>query len=145
MNLCFLVMLAAVLLSPTAVSSALGRSETDNGSIALTLRDATDHLQIFTISSDGTNRKQLTYEGDNGRPAWSADGKKMVYSSRNGDRVFVNVMDADGSNQRTLCEGDAPDWSRDMKTIAFSWRSQIWAIDPSGANQRKITNSATTK
>ncbi|MCI0750931.1 MAG: hypothetical protein L0Y35_03775, partial [Flammeovirgaceae bacterium] len=48
----------------------------NDGLIAFTFRDENDKLQIFTITPDGTNQKQLTFEGENGRPDWSPDGKK---------------------------------------------------------------------
>ena len=61
-------------------------SKNANGSlIALTLRDQKGKLQIFTITLDGLNRKQLTFEGDNGRPDWSPEGKRITFGSiRNG-------------------------------------------------------------
>ena len=48
-----------------------------NGLIAFTLRDRAGRLQIFTENLDGSNQRQLTFEGDNGRPDWSPDGRKI--------------------------------------------------------------------
>src|SRR6266571_2099162 len=82
--------------------------------IAFTLRDQADRLQIFTEHLDGSSQRQLTFEGDNGRPEWSPDGRKIAFGSVRNGRAWVVVMDADGSNQRLLLEGSAdPDWSPD--------------------------------
>lgn len=119
------------------------------GLIALTLRDAAGRLQIFTINVDGTNKKQLTFDGDNGRPDWSPDGKQIVFSSMRNGGTWVAVMDADGSNQALLVEGFAPDWSPDGAQIAFSrpvpTGLEIWVINASGSGERQVTNSGTFK
>jgi TolB protein len=118
--------------------------------IALTLRDQNDKLQIFTINSDGTNRKQLTFEGDNGRPDWSPDGRRITFNARRDGKFWVAVMDADGLNQQLLVEGAAPDWAPDGKQIAFSRPDdkqipQIWVINADGRNLKQITQSNTAK
>jgi len=143
MSILFMLILA--LFTTTQVRAATDVSEANSGLIALTLRDPSSQLQIFTIHPDGTGQKQLTFEGDNGRPAWSRDGEKIAYISHKDDHMFVAVMDADGSNQKMLCDGMAPDWSPDDRTIAFSRDGQIWTIDADGTNQRQITNSQTAK
>lgn len=128
-----------------ASGPAIAQSSTNNGLIALTLKDRAGRLQIFTIHPDGTAERQLTFSDDNGRPAWSPDGRQIVYSSMRGNDVFVNIMNADGSNSRTLCQGEAPDWSPDGRKIAFSWQWSIWTIDPDGRNRQRIAGSATAK
>lgn len=117
-----------------------------NGLIALPLRDDNSRLQIITIEPDGTNKKQLTFEGQNGRPDWSPDGRKITFASIRNERAWVAVMDADGSNQRLLTEGAAPDWSADGNQIAFSRPDgQIWLMNADGSNPRPITHSSTAK
>lgn len=119
------------------------------GLIALTLRDQNGKLQIFTITPDGTNKKQLTFEGENGRPDWSPDGRRITFNSTRNEGIWVAVMDADGSNQRLLIEGAAPDWSPDGKQIAFSRPDppgvEIWVINADGSGQMQITRSGTAK
>jgi len=121
-----------------------------NGLIALTLRDQNGKLQIFTITPDGTNRKQLSFDGDNGRPDWSPDGRRIAFNAKRNGKVWVAVMDADGSNQKLLVEGAAPDLSPDGKQIAFSRPddrgiAQIWVVNADGSGMRQITHSNTHK
>ena len=49
---------------------------------------------IFTMNPDGTNIKQLTHVGPDGLaswPAWSADGKQIVFEFRPPDRIPLGV------------------------------------------------------
>ncbi len=70
--------------------------------------------QICLMSPDGSDVRQLTSAGANEDPAWSPDGRHLVFSSnRDGSRA-VYVMHADGTEQRRLTRsGDnyLPDWS----------------------------------
>jgi TolB protein len=118
----------------------------DSGLIALTLRDPNAKLQIFTISPDGTNRKQLTFDGENGRPDWSPDGRKIIFMSIRDSAAGIWMMNEDGTNQQFLAEGVAPDWSPDGQKIAYtSANNQIWVMDADGSNIHPITISGTTK
>ena len=144
MKLLSLILIILALFTTQARPGSTG-PDPNSGLIAFTLRDSMGQLQVFTIHPDATGEKQLTHEGDNGRPAWSRDGKKMAYMSHKGDHLFVAVMDADGSNQKMLCDGMTPDWSPDGRKIAFSRGNQIWTIDADGTNEHRVTDSQTAK
>lgn len=144
----------ALALIPAMRSEAAETPPVESGLIALALRDSADRLQIFTIRSDGTGKKQLTFEGDNGRPDWSHDGKRITFGAHRGDKafvpgskhkMFVAVMDADGSNLKLLAEGDAPDWSPDGKQIAFGRGGKIWVMGADGKDERQIIAKETFK
>jgi TolB protein len=68
---------------------------------------------IYLVRPDGTDLRRLTQlAGQNRAPAWSPDGKRIVFTS---DRVrqAIYVMNADGSKQRRLTSGPtdvSPDW-----------------------------------
>lgn len=103
---------------------------------------------LFTIKADGTEPRQLTDTREPEKhPAWSPDGKKIVFTHGN---VMTNIdlylMDADGSNRQRLTEHPERDqratFSPDGKTIAFVSQRDgdvaVWLMDVDGANQRKL-------
>jgi TolB protein len=143
-NLILICMIAFVFF-PACRKKINKPSNDQPGLIALSLRDQNGKLQVFTINADGTNRKQLTFDGESGRPDWSPDGKKIICMSiRNGAGIWI--MNADGTNQQFLAEGVAPDWSPDGKKIAFTGgNNQIWIMNADGSNKQQITFSSTTK
>ncbi|NQU23270.1 MAG: hypothetical protein HQ567_18480 [Candidatus Nealsonbacteria bacterium] len=104
------------LIGATEIQAAAESPPVKNGLIALTLRDSAGRLQIFTIHADGTGKQQLTFQEDNGRPDWSPGGKRIAFAAHRGDKefvpgsshkMFVGVMDADGSKVKLLTEGNA--------------------------------------
>lgn len=125
--------------------------------------------QIWVIDANGTNARQLTSEGDNYRPRWSPDGRRIVVSSdRDGD--FVNAvarekganfglhdiytMNADGTNVlrltsiRTSLNGE-PVYSPSGGQIAFRSRREkdkngdnycaLWVMNADGTSPRNLT------
>ena len=74
------------------------------------------------MSSDGSNIVQLTNQEMATGPAWSPDGKRIVFECLV-HFTQICVMDNDGSNGRQLTEGSwanfSPAWSPDGTKIAF--------------------------
>ena len=127
-------------------SSSGDAGEGKYGLIALTFKDEAGKLQIFTIRPDGSQKKQLTFEGDNGRPEWSPDGTKIAFATIRNGKGSVGVMAADGSSPKLLTEGRHPSWSRDGKRIAFARvDGQIWVMNIDGSNILQITHSDSFK
>jgi Tol biopolymer transport system component len=105
---------------------------------------------IYSMDADGSNLRQLTHRrGPEFDPAWSPDGKRIVYrDSRRGinrnDEIYV--MRADGSNQRNISRDPADDWgpawSPDGKWIAFSaareGMPQIFVMRPDGSDAHRL-------
>ncbi len=130
----------------STVAASPAKGLTGEGLIALTLKDTNGRLQIFTIHPDGTGRKQLTFDGQNGVPTWSRDGKRIAFMSIRNNHAWAAVMEADGSDQKMLANGMAPDWSPDGSKIAFSSPDgQIWVMNTNGSGQLQVTHSATSK
>ncbi len=77
--------------------------------------------QIYTISVDGTNLKQIT-SGDksSSSPRWSPDGKRIAYTTEG--QIWTMEPDGDGRKQVTRISSGAgnPVWSPDGKWIAFN-------------------------
>lgn len=104
---------------------------------------------------DGSELRQLTHTkgdvdtlGDDSRPTWSPDGKRIVFSSnRTGDGELW-IMNADGSGQKRLAglphrDDWAPAWSPDGARIAFHsldpvGRVQLYTVRPSGGGLARL-------
>jgi Tol biopolymer transport system component len=71
---------------------------------------------VWTVTSDGGRLRRGTRTGDALWPVWAPDGRSIVYA-----RLEDPLPNPDGS----------PDYS-----------SSLWAIDPDGANPRRLTDPA---
>ncbi|MEP7148654.1 MAG: S9 family peptidase [Acidobacteriota bacterium] len=77
--------------------------------------------QIYTISAEGTNLKQVTSgERSSSTPRWSPDGKRIAYTT--GGQIWTMEPDGDERKQITRISTGAgnPVWSPDGKWIAFN-------------------------
>lgn len=94
--------------------------------IAFEAEDGEARSQIFVMSTDGTDRRQLTLEPLDARaPAWSPDGTRIAYLGRAPDKTFeINVVDvgsaeSDRITRETVEVGGTPAWSPNGETIVF--------------------------
>jgi Tol biopolymer transport system component len=80
-------------------------------------------------------------------PAWSRDGRTIVFVSWRDGNGEVYAMDADGSSPRNLTQNPAKDvrpaWSPDGRRIAFVSRrdgnSEVYVMSPDGSGKRNLT------
>ena len=65
-------------------------------------------------------------ESNSSQPAWSPDGKLIVYVKQSSDGSQLWIMNADGTQAQPLSEDDGfyshPRWSPDGKTIVFNYQ-----------------------
>ncbi len=113
--------------------------------------------QIFVMNTDGSDATQITFTdvNNNDNPAWSPDGRKIVFVRHmfqddpdpDVDNHDVWTMNADGSNQRNLtnnfAEDNEPNWSPDGRKIAFTsdrtGSNEVYTTDPNGSRLRQLT------
>jgi len=157
--------LVAFLSMPTGVQAAVM-----NGLIAYPCETGAGtpdrHQNICLVNPAAPNpaatREQITFDGDNGLPAWSPDGKKLAYTNF---QVGINpetgtpipilrlfVMDIATRATSFVSPGVAPAWSPgssfEDSVIAFTRPSQIspdtaeiWVMHPDGSDPQQVTNS----
>jgi Tol biopolymer transport system component len=119
-----------------------------NGKIAYVRDDFVADSQIRVVNPDGSGVEQLTSVGENFSPRWSANGRRIVFTSLRDGNPEVYVMEADGGNQTRVTNDPAfdfnPSWSPDGQRIAFQRRTtqlyDIYAVDVDGGGLANLTN-----
>jgi Tol biopolymer transport system component len=113
--------------------------------------------QIWTMNSDGSDKKRITFiENRNlpqNAPAWSPDGDAIVYAGSDGEDLVaptINIykIKPDGSDRTQLTfneEGltsDIPAWSPDGEFIYFgsimSGVMETWVMRKDGSDQQPL-------
>jgi erythromycin esterase-like protein len=114
-------------LVPTQVSLGVPPTPTGGGLGVIAFSSfRAGESEIFLVNADGSNVVQLTEDVERlSRPAWSPDGKRIVYVRREGQYNHdLFIMNVDGSGvYRLTTDGFAmetePAWSPGGKRIAF--------------------------
>jgi Tol biopolymer transport system component len=126
-----------------------------------------DVIGIVRIDQTGRGRRRFLGLGDVrrffvDRVAWSPDGRRLAFTGESGlgyRQIDVWTVDGDGGRlRRATRTGDAlwPVWAPDGRSIVYArledprrnpdgsldYSSSLWAIDPDGANPRRLTDTA---
>jgi hypothetical protein len=104
---------------------------------------------LWITNADSGERRRLTPGGGDGQPAWSPDGKQLVFISKDDGNFELYRINRDGSGKVRLTNDihsdGLPVWSPNGAWIAFrSDRSGKWAIyamRPDGSDLRKLTDA----
>ena len=130
----------------------------DGQTILFTSHAVTDNpvnsatAEIYAIAADGTGHPaRLTNNAEEERaPAWSPDGKRIVFCCRRGGPDFeICVMNADGTGQVQLTDNAiqdlSPSWSPDGRKIVFHrpvggpGRFQLFLMNADGTSEIQLT------
>lgn len=107
---------------------------------------------IYAINVDGTNNINLTNaEDEHARnPAFSPDGKHIIYDVFVGEDLKIMLMEQDGRNRRAVpADGQyvfAPSWSPDSDWIAHLRQDSdgfvdVWRMKRDGTGAENLTKS----
>ena len=107
------------------------------------------NFDIYLMDADGRNLRRLTTDPRNdGDPAWTPDGQRVVYTSTRGTGTQIAVVSLDGSEVvLTSAAGGnhSPAVSPDG-TIAFvsarDGNQEIYTMGLDGGNQRRVTRTS---
>jgi WD40-like Beta Propeller Repeat len=153
------VLVAVVLVVPAPAQAAFPGN---NGKVAYSKYDGTDS-EIYASNLDGTGEVAITNNSTNeGQPAWSADGRRLAFTSRRDGNDEIYVMNADGSAQTRVTTNPAgdygPNWSPDGTRIVFISKrddpnyatcfycnTEIYVVNVNGTDATRLTNTSTAE
>jgi Tol biopolymer transport system component len=129
-----------------------GADWTNDGRIVYSATDD-GNADIFTISEDGSERKQLTSDASAEiSPKLSADGRFLIFMSNRTGQMDVWRADANGTNtMRLTTNGNVKDAiiSPDGETVFYLVHDSekkfetLWRVSINGENPVKLTDRAT--
>ena len=99
---------------------------------------------VWIYDLEGDSFRRLTFEGRNGVPTWSPDGKWIVYQStrEDGRALYRQVADGSGSPQQITERtglGQMPtSWSPDGHVVAFSGSGAIRMVPMEGEGKPQV-------
>ena len=105
---------------------------------------------IFVINADGSHGLRLTraqkYASEQKRsPAWSPNGRTVVFERYDDGDYWISIVGADGAGQLSLTRGypgedTDPAWSPDGRKIAFTnvHNGSVYVMRPHGSGRRVL-------
>jgi TolB protein len=141
-------------LTTSSADEASASWSPDGQSIAYDVGVGENHSDIWVMSSNGSNKRNLTANVDSFDtfPAWSPEGRFIAFGGDRDGPFDIYVMNADGSGVRNVSSSSAwqdfrPDWSPDGSTIVFNGYGingnteylEVFLISPAGTGLKQIT------
>jgi Tol biopolymer transport system component len=145
--------------APTPTSTPQPPLTGSGGGVIAFVSDRTGSGEVLLMNADGSDQRQLTHSSTSvniDHPAWSPDGKQIVYQARQaGGRANLLLMDveaallsagnAEGHKLTTKLDSQRPAWSPDAAWVAFdAWNGRstsICIIPPSGIEPQCLTDT----
>jgi TolB protein len=133
------------------------RFSPDGRRIAFTGQTPDKQLQVFVVSVEGADLRQLTrFPREQGRaqvPAWSADGRQIAFQLNRTQGVCdIWRVDAGGGTPIPVVQAvgtvlnEVPAWFPDGGRVAYqsnkSGRTEIWTVNVDGTDPRQITGAS---
>lgn len=93
--------------------------------VIVSYADKASTLQLYRVNEDGSARRKITNSNNNCvMPAWSPDGKKLVYVQEGMSGLQLWLSDQYGMNPRLIMNSDIglnrmPSWMPDSKHIVW--------------------------
>ncbi|MBI3554045.1 MAG: PD40 domain-containing protein [Elusimicrobia bacterium] len=113
--------------------------------IIVSYADETSKLQLYRLKADGSSRRRITDGAhDCSMPAWSPDGKKIVYVQESGNGNELWLSGPDGKDPRMLVTSGmnlVPSWLPDSKRIV--WMELKPGKNPAGSSRLNIMDTET--
>ena len=152
-NLCWaaLAVLAASCIGCSRIASE-APDRASAGLIVFSAAGSDGRFDLYSARPDGSDRKQLTRQGNNITPAWTPDGTRIIFASdRTGTRELYVITESDREPSRiaTSVAGNklTPSMSHDLSKIAFAVEDpvtghpEIWIASADGAAPRRLTTT----
>ena len=140
---------------PNQAAAAESASGTERPNVKPQLRDIivsyaqeNSKLQLYRVKEDGSSRRRITDgKHDCMMPAWSPNGKQVVYVRQSKEGLNLWLCDPDGKKHRPLTQSGrnrVPSWLPDSKHLVWMVSTpDKSAEDPAANSQLRIMNTET--
>jgi Tol biopolymer transport system component len=98
--------------------------------------------RIWSARPDGSALHQLTRAAADEHdvdPAFSPDGKWILFTSTRGGTTGVWKMSRDGAKPERICNGDQADWSPDGRAIVLRRSEQLLTRELASGREKRIS------
>ena len=125
-----------------------GGSYSPDGSKIVFESDRSGSQQLYVMNADGSSQQRISFGGGRyATPVWSPRGDLIAFTRQGGGSFRIGIMSPSGSGEKLLSDAwgdEGPSWSPNGRVLTFfrsaqgSGRTQIWSVDLTGANIRRI-------